>query len=87
MLFLIVIFYGLFAKAQEQNYTAFTVKDGLPSNNIYACVEDNHGFLWIASDAGITRFDGKYFKVFTTKDGLPDNEVLAVVKEKMEGSG
>jgi ligand-binding sensor domain-containing protein len=68
--------------SQEQNYSAFIVKDGLPSNHVYRVVEDNHGFLWIATDAGIARFDGKFFQVFTTAEGLPDNEVLSVVKEK-----
>ncbi len=69
-------------KAQRQEYTAFTEKDGLPSNYLYRCVEDNSGFLWVATDAGIARFDGKHFQTFTTKQGLPDNEVLDVVKEK-----
>lgn len=69
------------SKAQQLNYTAFTVNDGLPSNYIYRCIEDNNGFLWVATDAGIARFDGKRFQVFTTQDGLPDNEVLAIVKE------
>jgi len=69
-------------KAQHLKYNAFTVTDGLPSNYIYRCVEDNKGFLWVATDAGIARFDGKHFQVFTTQDGLPDNEVLSVVKEK-----
>lgn len=54
----------------------------MPSNLVYCSIEDNHGFLWIATDAGIARFDGKYFQVFTTRQGLPDNEVLSVVKEK-----
>src|ERR1700712_2394265 len=67
--------------AQQQKYTAFTINDGLPSNYIYRCIEDNKGFLWVATDAGIARFDGTHFQVFTTRDGLPDNEVLAVVKE------
>lgn len=67
--------------AQQSNYTAFTVNDGLPSNYIYRCIEDNKGFLWVATDAGIARFDGKRFQVFTTQNGLPDNEVLATVKE------
>lgn len=67
--------------AQQNNYTAFTVNDGLPSNYIYRCVEDDKGFLWVATDAGIARFDGKRFQVFTTEHGLPDNEVLAIVKE------
>lgn len=76
---LLIFFRLLTSQAQ---YTAFTVSDGLPGNQIYRCVEDNHGFLWVATDEGIARFDGKYFQVFTTQQGLPDNEVLSVVKEK-----
>jgi ligand-binding sensor domain-containing protein/two-component sensor histidine kinase len=68
-------------QAQQQNYTAFTVNNGLPSNHIYQCLEDNKGFLWVATDAGIARFDGKHFQVFTTQNGLPDNEVLQIAKE------
>lgn len=67
--------------AQTPKYDTYTIKDGLPSNYIYGTVEDDKGFLWVATDAGIARFDGKYFQVFTTNNGLPDNEVLAVVKE------
>lgn len=82
---LTLVIYLLFiiglCKAQQPGYTSFTVNDGLPSNYIYSCVEDNKGFLWIATDAGIARFDGMHFQVFTTMDGLPDNEVLDVVKE------
>ncbi len=72
------------AAAQNGGYSlfrSFTVADGLPSNHIYTCLEDNKGFLWVATDAGIARFDGKRFQTFTTKDGLPDDDVLDVVKE------
>jgi ligand-binding sensor domain-containing protein/two-component sensor histidine kinase len=74
-------FAGFFAFAQQQEYSVYTTKDGLPSNYIYRVAEDDKGFLWVATDAGIARFDGKYFQVFTTENGLPDNEVLSVVKE------
>ena len=70
--------------AQNGGYSlfrSFTVADGLPTNHIYTSVEDDHGFLWVATDAGIARFDGKHFQVFTVKNGLPDNDVLDVVKE------
>ena len=59
----------------------FTTKDGLPSNHIYSTVQDKKGFLWVATENGICRFDGRYFQTFTTEDGLPDNEVLHVVME------
>jgi len=80
-LFLLFFFIAPAGRAQVANYTAFTVNDGLPSNYVYRCIEDDKGFLWVATDAGIARFDGKHFQVFTTREGLPDNEVLAVVKE------
>lgn len=76
------ILINLQSQAQQGNFKAFTVNDGLPSNYVYRAVEDDKGFLWVATDAGIARFDGKHFQVFTTEQGLPDNEVLAVVKEK-----
>jgi signal transduction histidine kinase/ligand-binding sensor domain-containing protein len=60
----------------------FTTADGLPSNHLYKITEDSHGFLWVSTDAGVARFDGRYFQTFTTVQGLPDNEVLSIVKEK-----
>jgi len=77
----LAILAGHICRAQQSKYNAFTVNDGLPSNYVYRAIEDNKGFMWVATDAGIARFDGKHFQVFTTRDGLPDNEVLAVVKE------
>ncbi|MEJ5995970.1 histidine kinase [Pedobacter sp. Du54] len=63
-------------------YINFTVNDGLPSNNVYRVLEDNKGFLWVITDAGVARFDGKNFQRYTTEQGLPDNEVLYLEKEK-----
>lgn len=58
-----------------------TIADGLPSNLIYNILQDQKGFLWVATDNGVTRYDGNNFKVFTTEDGLPDNEVLELRQE------
>lgn len=73
---------GIPSYAQEQKYTSLTIKEGLPSNFVYRALEDDRGFLWVATDAGLAKFDGKRFQVYTKKDGLPDNEVLSMVKEK-----
>lgn len=69
--------------AQSYNkISVFSTNEGLPSNHIYDIVEDNNGFLWISTDNGISRFDGKYFYNYTVKNGLPSNDVLQVIKEK-----
>ncbi len=54
----------------------------MPSNHIYETQEDNNGFLWIGTNNGISRFDGKRFVNYTTKDGLPSNDVIQIIKEK-----
>ncbi|WP_300598293.1 two-component regulator propeller domain-containing protein [Niabella sp.] len=61
---------------------AFTINDGLASNLVYSCTEDDKGFLWVATDNGVCRFDGKYFKRYAMLDGVPDMDVLEVLKEK-----
>ena len=41
--------------------TTFTVEDGLSSNVVNAIVQTRGGFLWIGTDAGLDRFDGRHF--------------------------
>jgi ligand-binding sensor domain-containing protein/signal transduction histidine kinase len=64
--------------AQEPALRHFGVSDGLPSATVYNLIQDKQGYLWIATDAGVARFDGRNFTVFTIADGLPDNEVIRV---------
>ena len=59
----------------SQQYTNYSLKDGLPSNNVYRITQDYDGFIWIITDKGISKFDGKTFKNFTIKDGLPSNDI------------
>ena len=65
--------------AQQPAYTYYTLHEGLPSNEIYNCAEDNKGFLWIATQNGISKFDGKNFKNYSSSQGLPDNDILNVL--------
>ena len=66
------------ADAQDPVLRHYSVNDGLPSGSIYRMLKDKEGFLWFATDAGVSRFDGKKFTNFTTADGLADNEVLQI---------
>ncbi len=70
--------------AQQPAYTYYSTRDGLASNDTYNCVQDKKGFLWIATENGVSRFDGKNFKNYTTAHGLPDNDILLV---EMDNAG
>ena len=40
-------------------FTQFTLKDGLNSNTVWSILEDRAGNIWIGTDAGVCRYDGK----------------------------
>jgi sugar lactone lactonase YvrE len=62
--------------SQDYSYINYDTRDGLAGSVVYDALQDKEGFMWFATENGLSRFDGKRFKTFTTKDGLPDNEIL-----------
>lgn len=60
----------------------YSTKDGLPSNNCYFTLQDKKGYIWVASDAGVSRFDGKVFETFSIDDGLPDNQIIRLYEDR-----
>lgn len=51
------------------NVTRFTDADGLPQNSIKSIVPDKRGFIWLATEKGLTRFDGSRFNVYKSDTG------------------
>jgi ligand-binding sensor domain-containing protein len=76
-------FVTVFEIAVAQNFSNkhFTVADGLPGSEIYSIVQDNLGYLWLATNNGVSRFDGKEFKNFGIKDGLPSGSITNVFRD------
>jgi ligand-binding sensor domain-containing protein len=62
----------------SQQYTNYSLKDGLPSNHMYRITQDYDGFIWTITDKGMSKFYGKTFKNFTIKDGLPSNDIWQI---------
>jgi ligand-binding sensor domain-containing protein len=77
-LFFILLCQFLFlsSTAQDYNYIHYDTKDGLAGSTVYDLCQDRDGFMWFATDAGVSRFDGTRFKNFTIADGLPESEIL-----------
>src|SRR5436190_11208324 len=73
---LIAIAARLAAFSQDYSYINYDTRDGLAGSVVYDAIQHKQGFMWFATENGLSRFDGKNFETFTTKDGLPDNEIL-----------
>lgn len=55
------------AQYQIHNYTD---ENGLPQNSVSQIVADSSGFLWLATEIGLVRYDGRKFKAYN-KTNLP----------------
>jgi signal transduction histidine kinase len=56
---------SLYARDDEGwTMTNFNNENGLPQNSIRFVQMDNDGYLWLATQAGIVRYDGQRFRLF-----------------------
>lgn len=61
----------------------FSVDHGLSSPYAWSVLEDQRGFIWIATnDGGLVKYDGENFSVFTTQHGLGANIVYSMTEDK-----
>ncbi len=86
----ILLFPAISHLAYTQNYIpkvkTYTTEDGLSSNDVYAIHKDSKGFMWIGTQYGLNRFDGREFKVYT-KDNLPGLQFNIIQGIMEDGAG
>jgi signal transduction histidine kinase/CheY-like chemotaxis protein len=60
---------------QNDLFTHYTTKNGLPSDSIWGILEDEQGRLWLSTANGLSRFDPRTesFRNYTVNDGLQSN--------------
>jgi ligand-binding sensor domain-containing protein len=57
---------GKFLSAGQAGFTNFTMKEGLPNNNVFTILEDKTGNIWFGTrNVGLCRYDGKSLADFT----------------------
>lgn len=71
-----------FAQAQTYNFSNYGVKDGLIQSNINDVLQDKNGFIWFATDGGLSKFDGKNFTNYSTYDGLSETAINTICEDK-----
>jgi hypothetical protein len=66
------------------HWRTFTIKDGLPSDHVYAVRIDGKR-VWAGTHDGLAVYEDGKWKTYTTKDGLAHNGVLAIDVSKETG--
>src|SRR5262245_8372280 len=53
-----------FAQHTMPVFHHLSTADGLSGNRVRCIIQDNRGFMWFGTDAGLNRYDGREFLVF-----------------------
>ncbi len=63
----------------EQDFTRFTLKDGISADHISSIAQDSIGYVWAATSLGLNRYDGSHFVQFHSSDdslSLPAEQIM-----------
>jgi len=61
-------------------FDRLTTEDGLSNDQVRGIVQDNHGFIWIATFDGLNRYDGSSIKVYRHDPDDPNSLSNNVVR-------
>lgn len=71
----------LTAHSQKIFFEQLTTAEGLPSDYVNCVFEDSKGNLWIGTDKGACRYDGRIFENFSNDNGLPSNFISCFAED------
>lgn len=84
-IYLVLALLATAASAQPYTIKRLGVENGLSSNYVVDLTQDRKGCLWIATESGLNRFDGRQFTTYTkSNSGLSANELNAVLADPVE---
>ena len=69
------------SNAQSFIFRNYSQNDGLPSSTINCISQTSEGYLWVGTQNGLARFNGKFFSPVYS-DSLSQAEVFALFKDK-----
>ncbi|HMJ48131.1 MAG TPA: histidine kinase [Ferruginibacter sp.] len=77
-----ILFHGLTSlyaqPPEENNFYLYSRKDGISNDYVTAVVQDEFGFIWVATRKGLNRFDGNNFQQFyadSSSNSLPQDDI------------
>ena len=65
------------------SHQAWTTEDGLPQNSVHQVLQTHDGYLWIATEGGLARFDGLSFTIFRREDqpAFPSDDIACLAED------
>lgn len=95
ILFCLFLLGGIFANTvsfgqeADVNFGHFSMGEGLSQNSVTCIYQDSKGFLWIGTQSGLNKYDGRSFYVYKNEPLDPrslSNNFVNSIAEDLEGN-
>src|ERR1035437_6998418 len=77
-----LVLYNHSLQSQTTSFIYYGLEQGLSQSQIQGITQDNDGNLWVGTLSGLTKYNGKEFKVYSRKDSLAEDWVTTLCKDK-----
>jgi diguanylate cyclase (GGDEF)-like protein len=64
--------------ALGQQYSFSEATEGLGDLNVNSIVQDRSGYLWVGTENGLYRYDGRQFRHYDSGEGLKEHEIQSL---------
>lgn len=81
-IFLLALALPLSSDAQQYPFRSYSIEKGLSEAVVNDMLQDDEGFLWIATSYGLNRFNGFRFENFYEEDGLTANDIQSLYEDR-----
>ena len=74
---------GVTQTANLQHH-AWSTEAGLPQNSVHQILQTRNGYLWLATESGVVRFDGISFTVFNAENepAFTSNDITSLAEDE-----
>lgn len=81
VLFLLLFSVAKLVNGQEFSVQNYTDENGLPQNSVKSIATDNAGFIWLATENGLVRYDGYKFILFEKSQTKATSNRMVTIKK------
>ncbi len=78
---LLFVSLSVFAYSQTYYFENYSVRHGLANSKVYDILQDDGGYIWLATPSGLSRFDGEHFRNYRIEDGIPESSIRALFQD------
>ena len=72
---------GINTFSQGYNFHNFSIEDGLSQSYVYSITQDVHGYLWVGTGNGLSRYNGFVFETYPTSDSLANSYITCSISD------